>query len=86
MAGEMLGLQMIYLEAGSGATNPVPVNLVTAVRQNISIPLAVGGGIKNADEVEAIFDAGANLIILGNGCEKNPELLSNACSIRDKFI
>jgi len=70
MAGEMLGLQMIYLEAGSGATNPVPVNLVTAVRQNISIPLAVGGGIKNADQVEAIFDAGANLIILGNGCEK----------------
>jgi putative glycerol-1-phosphate prenyltransferase len=85
MAGEMLGLQMIYLEAGSGATNPVPVNLVTAVRQNISIPLAVGGGIKNAEEVEAIFDAGANLIILGNGCEKNPELLSDACSIRDKF-
>jgi putative glycerol-1-phosphate prenyltransferase len=81
----MLGLQMIYLEAGSGATNPVPVNLVTAVRQNISIPLAVGGGIKNAEEVEAIFDVGANLIILGNGCEKNPELLSDACSIRDKF-
>ena len=51
LAGEMLGLQMIYLEAGSGATNHVPVNLVRAVRQNISIPLAVGGGIKNKDEV-----------------------------------
>jgi putative glycerol-1-phosphate prenyltransferase len=86
LAGEMLGLQMIYLEAGSGATNPVPVDLVKAVRQNISIPLAVGGGIKNKDEVEAIFDAGANLIILGNGCEKNPGLLTEACSIRDKFI
>jgi putative glycerol-1-phosphate prenyltransferase len=86
MAGEMLGLQMIYIEAGSGATNPVPVNLVKAVRQNISIPLAVGGGIKNKDEVEEIFNAGADLIVLGNACEKNPELLFEACSIRDKFI
>jgi phosphoglycerol geranylgeranyltransferase len=86
LAGEMLGLQMIYLEAGSGATNPVPVNLVKAVRQNISIPLAVGGGIINKDEIEGIFNAGADLIILGNGCEKNPGLLTDACNIRDKFI
>jgi putative glycerol-1-phosphate prenyltransferase len=86
MAGEMLGLQMIYLEAGSGATNPVPVSLVKAVRENISIPLAVGGGIKNSYEVEDIFNAGADLIILGNGCEKNPELLKDACKIRDEFI
>ena len=76
MAGEMLGLQMIYLEAGSGATNPVPVSLVKAVRENISIPLAVGGGIKNKNEIEEIFNAGADLIILGNGCEKNPDLLT----------
>jgi phosphoglycerol geranylgeranyltransferase len=86
LAGEMLGLQMIYLEAGSGATHPVPVNLVRAVRQNISVPLAVGGGITNKDEIEEIFNAGADLIILGNGCEKNPELLRVACRIRDKFL
>src|SRR5665647_127872 len=54
IAGEMLGLQMIYLEAGSGATNPVPVNLIKAVVENITIPLAVGGGIKNKQEVEEI--------------------------------
>ena len=86
LAGEMLGMQMIYLEAGSGATNPVPLNIVKAVRQNISIPLAVGGGIKSKDEVEDIYNAGADLIILGNGCEKNPELLREACRVRDKFI
>jgi len=86
MAGEMLGLQMIYLEAGSGAANPVPVNLVRAVRQNISVPIAVGGGITNKDEIEEIFNAGADLIILGNGVEKNPELLREACRIRDKFL
>jgi putative glycerol-1-phosphate prenyltransferase len=86
LAGEMLGMQMIYLEAGSGATNPVPLNIVKAVRQNISIPLAVGGGIKSKNEVEDIYNAGADLIILGNGCERNPELLNEACRIRDKFI
>ena len=85
MAGEMLGMKMIYLEAGSGATNPVPVNLLKSVRENISVPLAVGGGIKNKSEIEEFFNAGADLIILGNACEKNPELLIEACRIRDKF-
>jgi putative glycerol-1-phosphate prenyltransferase len=85
LAGEMLGLRMIYLEAGSGATNPVPFSLVRAVRENISIPLAVGGGITNKKEVKEIFNAGANLVILGNGCEKNPELLIDACRIRDEY-
>jgi phosphoglycerol geranylgeranyltransferase len=85
MAGEMLGLRMIYLEAGSGAAYPVPVDLIKSVRQSVSIPLAVGGGIKEKSEVEEIFNAGADLIILGNGCEKNPELLFEACRIRDKF-
>jgi phosphoglycerol geranylgeranyltransferase len=85
IAGEMLGLGMIYLEAGSGAKRHIPVPLIRTVRQNISIPLAVGGGIKTGDEVKQIFDAGANLVILGNGVEKNPGLLSDACSIRDSF-
>lgn len=85
MAGEMLGLRMIYLEAGSGATNPVPVSFVKAVRENVSVPLAVGGGIKNKKEVKEIFNAGANLIILGNGVENNPDLLIDACRIRDEF-
>jgi phosphoglycerol geranylgeranyltransferase len=85
LAGEMLGLKMIYLEAGSGATIHVPFNIINAVRQNISIPLAVGGGIKNKNEIEEIYNAGADLIILGNACEKNPKLLIEACKIRDKF-
>jgi putative glycerol-1-phosphate prenyltransferase len=83
MAGEMLGLGMIYLEAGSGASKHIPTTIIEAVRKNISVPLAVGGGIRNKKEVEEIFKAGANLIILGNGCEKNPDLLSDACYIRD---
>jgi putative glycerol-1-phosphate prenyltransferase len=85
IAGEMLGLKMIYLEAGSGATNPVPESIIRAVRKNVSIPVAVGGGIKTKKEIEVIFKAGADLIILGNGCEKNPDLLFDACRIRDQF-
>jgi phosphoglycerol geranylgeranyltransferase len=85
MAGEMTGLQMIYLEAGSGAAFPVPLNIIKAVRENISIPLTVGGGIVNKKEVRDIFAAGADLIVLGNGCENNPALLFDACKIRDEF-
>jgi len=83
LAGEMLGLKMIYLEAGSGASSTVPISIVKAVRENVSIPVTVGGGIKTANEVEDLFSAGADMIILGNGVEKNPQLLRDACKIRD---
>lgn len=85
LAGEMLGLKMIYLEAGSGAINSVPADIIKSVRDNITIPLAVGGGIKDKKQVHDIFKAGANLIILGNGCERNPDLLLDACAVRDDF-
>jgi phosphoglycerol geranylgeranyltransferase len=86
LAGEMLGLKMIYLEAGSGADKHVPLNIIQAVRENVTVPLAVGGGIRNKGEVEDIYRAGADLIILGNGCEKNPDLLRDACKVRDKIL
>ncbi len=85
LAGEMLGLHMIYLEAGSGAENPVPHEIINAVRENVSIPLAVGGGLRSRQEISDAFHAGANLIILGNGCEKNPGLLAEACAVRDRI-
>ena len=85
LAGEMLGMKLIYLEAGSGAMKPVPVTVIKSVRENISIPVAVGGGLKSKKEIEETFSAGADLIILGNGCEQNPQLLIDACKIRDTF-
>lgn len=85
MAGEMLGLQLIYLEAGSGAANHVPLNIISSVRENISVPLIVGGGIRTEKETEEIFAAGADMIVLGNSCEENPDLLRKVCSVRDKF-
>ena len=85
LAGEMLGFHMIYLEAGSGAENPVPTEIINAVRENVSIPVAVGGGLRSRQEISNAFHAGADLIILGNGCEKNPELLAEACAVRDSI-
>lgn len=85
LAGEMLGMKMIYLEAGSGAIRPVPQVVIRSVRENISIPIAVGGGIRTGKEINESFSAGADMIILGNGCEQNPQLLLDACKIRDSF-
>ncbi|MGB8491779.1 MAG: geranylgeranylglyceryl/heptaprenylglyceryl phosphate synthase [Bacteroidales bacterium] len=85
LAGEMLGYHMIYLEAGSGASSPVPPEIISSVRENISIPLAIGGGLKSPQEILEAFSAGADLVILGNGCEKDPGLLKQACTIRDEI-
>ena len=85
LAGEMLGMKLIYIEAGSGAMRPVPVNVIKSVRENISLPIAIGGGLRSGNEIEATFSAGADMIILGNGVEKDSQLLVDACKIRDLF-
>ncbi|OFX84358.1 MAG: geranylgeranylglyceryl/heptaprenylglyceryl phosphate synthase [Bacteroidetes bacterium GWF2_33_16] len=75
MAGEMLGLKLIYLEAGSGANNPVTYDLISGVKKNISIPLIVGGGIKTKEAVEKTIKAGADIIVVGTAIEQNSEVL-----------
>jgi phosphoglycerol geranylgeranyltransferase len=85
LAGEMLGLKTIYLEAGSGATYHVPLQMIKAVNEALSIPLIVGGGIKEREIIRDVFNAGADMIVLGNGCEQHPELLLEACQIRDSI-
>lgn len=75
LAGQMLGMQMIYLEAGSGAHTHVSPNMIKAVKQNLDIPLIVGGGIRSAEHAEAVCQAGADVIVVGNVLEKEPELL-----------
>jgi len=75
MAGEMLGMKLIYLEAGSGAKNPVSTTIIREVKKNISVPLVVGGGIRTGEQAEEICKAGANVVVVGNVLEKEPELL-----------
>lgn len=85
LAGEMLGMKAIYLEGGSGAPRPVDPSMIKAVRDELTIPLITGGGIDSAVKVEMAFDAGADMVVIGNGCEQNPALIKGACLVRDSF-
>lgn len=75
IAGEMLGMQLIYLEAGSGALTTVSPSMVRMVKQQVAIPLVVGGGIKTPEDAERLCTAGADVLVVGNVLEKSPELL-----------
>jgi putative glycerol-1-phosphate prenyltransferase len=75
LAGEMLGMKTLYLEAGSGAQFPVATETIKAVRAAVNIPLIVGGGLRTAEQINAAFEAGANLVVVGTAFEMNPEIL-----------
>lgn len=72
MAGEMLGLQTIYMDAGSGADQAIPAEMIRAVADNISIPLIVGGGIRDPFKAVEQLKAGADMIVVGTSIEQNP--------------
>ena len=74
LAAEYLGMRMIYLEAGSGAKHSVPVELIEAVKDNISIPIIVGGGIRTPDEANKKVNAGARFVVTGNVLEENRDV------------
>lgn len=77
MAGEMLGLQCIYLDAGSGASLAIPTDLIRAVSAKTEIPLIVGGGIRTKEQIRSAFDAGADLVVIGTAIEEQPDLLAS---------
>jgi putative glycerol-1-phosphate prenyltransferase len=70
-AGEMLGNQLIYLEAGSGAKHSVPTEMIEMVSQNIEIPVIVGGGIVDLQGIQKAYKAGADLVVIGTAFENN---------------
>jgi putative glycerol-1-phosphate prenyltransferase len=85
MAGEYLGLRMIYMDAGSGAHQPVPPPMIRKVKSAISVPLMIGGGLNTPAKVEAACQAGADLIVIGNAAEKDPSLLMAFKKVIDGF-
>lgn len=76
MAGEMLGLQTIYMDAGSGAEREINQKMIASVRRMINIPLIIGGGINTAEKAVRALEAGADMIVVGNVLEKDPEMLT----------
>ncbi len=75
VAGEMLGLKMMYMDAGSGAKNPVSESMISTVSSGINVPLIIGGGIRTPEKAMANAKAGADVIVVGNAIEKDPELI-----------
>jgi len=76
LAGEMLGMKLIYMDAGSGARQPITTSMIKRVAGQISIPLIVGGGIKTPEKAQENCKAGADLIVVGNAIEKEVSLIS----------
>ena len=70
-AGALLGMKLIYLEAGSGATHPVDIEMISEVKRNINIPLIIGGGIRSKKQLDKVYGAGADLIVIGTAFEEN---------------
>lgn len=70
-AGEFLGMKLMYLEAGSGATHPVTAEIISKVKKNIQIPLIVGGGIRTKQQLDEAYNSGADLVVIGTAFEEN---------------
>ena len=83
-AGEMQGKQLIYMDAGSGAKNPITKEMIAKVSRNVDIPLIIGGGIRTPEKVRENCEAGAQIIVVGDALEKDPTLMK-ALSLATKL-
>lgn len=70
-AGELLGMKMIYLEAGSGAIHPISEDIIIKVKSQLNIPLIVGGGIRSKEQLVNAYKSGADLVVIGNAFEED---------------
>jgi putative glycerol-1-phosphate prenyltransferase len=75
MAGEMLGMKLIYMDAGSGAKRPITESMIKLVADNIQAPLIIGGGITDPEKAYLNCKAGADVIVVGNAIEKDASLI-----------
>lgn len=70
-AGELLGMKLIYLEAGSGATHPIESQIILKVKEELNIPLIIGGGITTISQLELAYKAGADMVVIGTAFEND---------------
>ena len=85
MAGEMLGMRLMYLDGGSGAQHPVSPAMIQAVRHAVETPLIVGGGINTIEKAQNALNAGADVVVIGNQIEKDPEFLGQVSKAVQRF-
>ena len=85
LAGEMQGNRCIYLEGGSGAQERVHLATITSVRRALQIPLIVGGGIRTSLDLRSVYEAGADIAVVGTAIEQNPDLIPQFCATKHAF-
>jgi len=76
LAGEMMGHQIVYLDGGSGALKSVPTEVIKEVAKQVSTPIIVGGGIRTQEQLQAVYKAGATMVVIGTAFEENSQLLT----------
>lgn len=86
MAGEMLGLKLIFMDGGSGAENPISEQMIATVSESIDAPLIIGGGINCGEKALENCKAGADIIVVGNAIEKNEDLITEISSAIHQFL
>lgn len=84
LAGHYLGLQYFYLDAGSGADIPVSSDIIKAIKKEIKSPLLVGGGLNTLEKVKVAYQAGADVVIIGNGARKDSNLIKEVSAYLEK--
>jgi putative glycerol-1-phosphate prenyltransferase len=85
LTGQYLGHKLIYIDGGSGAQQPISNEMISQTKSNLDIPLIIGGGIKSAETATQIYNAGADIIVIGNGAEKNRNLIEEISIARNNF-
>lgn len=86
LAGTMLGLRCIYLDAGSGAHVPISANMIAAVKKGIDTPLMVGGGLRTLIAVQNAFNAGADIVVIGTVVEEQPDFLASLTQLKHRAL
>ena len=85
LAGKLLGMQYFFLDAGSGAVQPVSASVIRKVKEKVQKPVIVGGGLDSATKVKLAYEAGADLVIIGNGAENNPGFLTEVLKLKQWY-
>lgn len=85
LAAEQLGFKLCYLEAGSGAENAVPNEMITEVKASCSLPIIVGGGIRSAQMVHEKYEAGADMVVVGTSIENDQSLIAEMSQVKNRF-
>ena len=86
MAAELLGKKLLYVEAGSGAQQSVPSETVELIKSQVDLPLIIGGGVRDLNGIQSLFDAGADHVVIGNHLEESPDFLFEIGEMQKQFV